>query len=152
MAHTAGDIIDGREMMVYLNTGTAQTPTYTPQAAATSHTVSYSAETKERITKDTASGSWAKKRVTKLSATIKCEALVAYGSAAGLSLLKKAFKAKEEVKVKYSLVDAASSDEYEEGMFVISSLEESSPADGDASYSATLESSGEITTKTGAAA
>lgn len=51
MSRKAGDIIEGRDLMMYINTAAdnASTPVFTPQAAATSHTITYSGETKERI-------------------------------------------------------------------------------------------------------
>lgn len=38
--------------MLYVNTATDAAPAYTPQAAPTSHTITYSGETKERITRN----------------------------------------------------------------------------------------------------
>lgn len=147
MARKAGDIIEGRDLMLYINTSTSEAPDYTPQAAATSHTITYSGETKERITKDTANGAYSEKKVTKLSVSIKCEALVSYGDKAGYSALLKVYKSREPVKLKYGFTQEENGDEYEEGMFVITSLEQSSAAGEDATYSATFENSGEVQTK-----
>lgn len=62
MSRTTGEIIEGRDLMMYVNTAASnETPVYEPQAAATSHTVTYSGETKERITKDTTNRAYAKK-------------------------------------------------------------------------------------------
>lgn len=150
MARTNGDIIEGRDLMLFMNVGTAAAPSYRPQAAATSHTVSYSGETKERTTKDTASGAYSKKKVTKLSVSIKCEALVSYGDAAGYDAILAAYKAREEVMLKYGFANDDAGEDYEEGMFVITALEQTSPAGEDATYSATFENSGEVKTKKGA--
>ncbi|MCD8271047.1 MAG: phage tail protein [Parabacteroides sp.] len=149
MARKAGDIIEGRDLMMYINTATGgSTATYTPQAAATSHTITYSGETKERVTKDTANGAYGEKKVTKLSVSIKCEALVSFGDAAGYDKLLEAMKSREPVKLKYGFSQEESGDKYEEGLFVITSLEQTSAAGEDATYSATFENSGAVETKT----
>ena len=149
MARTNGDIIEGRDLMLYINTAAdAATPTYTPQAAATSHTITYTGETKERITKDTASGAYSKKKVTKLGVSIKCEALVSFGDSAGYDKLLAAMKSREAVKLKYGFAQEEAGDKYEEGLFVITSLEQTSAAGEDATYSATFENSGEVKTST----
>ena len=65
MERKDGDIVEGRDLMLYVDTAaTGESPTYTPQAAATNHTITYSAETKERVTKDTKNGAFADKTVT----------------------------------------------------------------------------------------
>lgn len=153
MARKTGDIIEGRELMMYINTASGgATPTYTPQAAATSHTITYSGETKERVTKDTANGAYGEKKVTKLSVSIKCEALVSFGDAAGYDKLLEVMKSREPVKLKYGFTQEQAGDKYEEGMFVITSLEQSSAAEEDATYSATFENSGAVETRTKASA
>lgn len=152
MARTKGDIIEGRDLMLYINTAAdAATPTYTPQAAATSHTITYSGETKERVTKDTANGAYSEKKVTKLGVSIKCEALVSFGDTAGYDKLLAVMKAREAVKLKYGFAQEETGDKYEEGMFVITSMEQSSAAGEDATYSATFENSGEVKTSTATA-
>ncbi len=148
MARTQGDIIEGRDLMLYINTGSAATPTYTAQAAATSHTISYTGETKERVTKDTANGAYSEKKVTKLGVSIKCEALVSFGDAAGYDKLLSVMKNREAVKLKYGFSEEVTGDTYEEGMFIITSLEQSSAAGEDATYSATFENTGAVETKT----
>ena len=45
--------------MLYVNTAeTNENPTYKAQAAATNHTITYSGETKKRVTKDTSNGAF----------------------------------------------------------------------------------------------
>lgn len=149
MAKKSGDIIEGRDLMMYINTAEGEAaPTYTPQAAATSHTITYSGETKERVTKDTANGAYGEKKVTKLSVSIKCEALVSFGDAAGYDKLLAVMKSREAVKLKYGFSEEETGDKYEEGLFVITSLEQTSAAGEDATYSATFENTGAIETKT----
>lgn len=149
MSRKTGDIIEGRDLMMYINTAAGSaTPTYTPQAAATSHTITYSGETKERVTKDTSNGAYGEKKVTKLSVSIKCEALVSFGDAAGYDKLLEVMKSREPVKLKYGFTQEQAGDKYEEGLFVITSLEQSSAAGEDATYSATFENSGAVETRT----
>lgn len=134
--------------MLYIDTAVegSQTPTYTPQAAATSHTITYTGETKERVTKDTANGAYSEKKVTKLGVSIKCEALVSFGNSAGYDKLLSYMKDRKVVKLKYGFSQEQAGDKYEEGMFIITSLEQTSAAGEDATYSATFENSGEVTT------
>lgn len=149
MARSAGEIIEGRDLMMYVNTAASnETPVYEPQAAATSHTVTYSGETKERITKDNANGAYGEKKVTKLSVSIKCEALVSFGAEMGYDKLLEVMKGMEPVKLKYGFVQEQEGDKYEEGLFIITSLEQTSPAGEDATYSVTFENTGAIETKT----
>lgn len=147
MAKKEGDVVEGRDLMVYI----FETDSYKPQAAATSHTITYSGETKERVTKDTANGAFSKKKVTKLSVTIKCEALTLFGTGNVYQKLLAIMKSREPVKLKYGYSEEAgdASSSYEEGMFVITSLEQNSPADDDATYSTTFENDGNVETKTG---
>lgn len=153
MVRKSGDIIEGRDLMLYVNTAAdSAAPVYTPQAAATSHTITYTGETKERITKDTGNGAYSEKKVIKLGVSIKCEALTAYGDAAGYDQLLAVFKTREPVKLKYGFAQEEEGDHYEEGLFVITSLEQTSPAGEDATYSATFENSGAVETKTTAKA
>lgn len=149
MARKSGDILEGRDLMLYINTAPdAATPTYLPQAAATSHTITYSGESKERVTKDTTNGAYSEKKITKLGVSIKCEALVSFGDAAGYDGLLTIMKKRDAVKLKYGFAQEAAGDKYEEGLFVITSMEQTSAAGEDATYSATFENSGEVLTTT----
>ena len=149
MAKQKGDYVEGRDIMLFVNTAeSAATPTWEKTAAATSHTISYSGETRERVTKDTESGAFSQKSVTKLSCTITCEALKTYNADMGYDTLLKQFKERTPVKLKYGYTTSDTGTSYEEGLFVITSLEESSPADDDATYSATFENPGNVETKT----
>lgn len=148
MAKQKGDYIEGRDIMLYANTGTSdETPTYTATAAAKSHSINYSGETKERVTKDTGSGAWSEKRVTKLGVSIKVEALTVYNVDCGYDKLLEIMKSRQPVLLKYGFKEEATGDTYEEGKFVITSLEKNDPADDDSTYSASFENSGEVTTK-----
>ena len=148
MAKQKEDYIEGRDIMLYANTGTSdETPTYTATAAAKSHSINYSGETKERVTKDTGSGAWSEKRVTKLGVSIKVEALTVYNVDCGYDKLLEIMKSRQPVLLKYGFKEEETGDTYEEGKFVITSLEKNDPADDDSTYSASFENSGEVTTK-----
>ena len=147
MARQTGNIIEGRDLMLYIETSAGSDPaTYVAQAAATSHTITYTGETKERVTKDTGNGAFSEKKVTKLGVSIKCEALVSFGEAAGYDKLLEYMKGRKAVKLKYGFAQEQAGDKYEEGLFVITSLEQTSAAGEDATYSATFENSGEVST------
>lgn len=114
----------------------------------TSHTLTFNSETKDRAVKPAASeakssGLWKNKGVTSLSISISAEGLRFYDETEngheqiaplwgkGASVEVKAFKRKGE------------SAPYVQGKFVIASLEETSPASDDATYSVSLENDGE---------
>lgn len=118
-------------------------------AGSTSHSVSTSAETKSRSTKDV-SGKWDEKTVTKLSQTVKLDALVAVDPAAyGYDELLALMKAGKPVKLRYGKKkeSLAEGDKSEVGMYVITSLEKNDPANDDSTMSATFENSGAISTE-----
>ncbi|RGP09268.1 phage tail tube protein [Parabacteroides gordonii] len=146
MAHKDGEVMDGRDLMLYINTGgSGGNPTWEAQALATNHTITYSTETKERLTKDSPGGN-PEKRITKVTVSIKADALRAFGDTAKKYLLA-AMKAKSLVKLKYGFAQEETGDDYEEGEFAIDSLEETSQAGEDVTYSAQFSSSGEVVTK-----
>lgn len=114
----------------------------------TSHTVTFNSETKDRAVKPVASASkssglWKGKGVTGLSVSISFEGLRFYSETEngyeeisakwgkGQSVDVEAFKREDSEKP------------YLKGKFVISSLEETSPAQDDATYSGSLENDGE---------
>lgn len=114
----------------------------------TSHTLTFNSETKDRAVKPVASagkssGLWKGKGVTGLSISISAEGLRFYGETEngheqiapfwgkGDSVEVQAFKRGEDTAP------------YLSGKFVIASLEETSPAQDDATYSVSLENDGE---------
>lgn len=139
-------VIEGKDLMLYINKGTKELPQWKPTAMATSHKVSFKAETKDRKTKE--SGKWAEKVVTMFSVSISVEALQSYDAEISLKEFKALAKAGEPVMCKYGYVTETTDDTYEQGYFIITSIEETSAAGEDATYSATLDSSGEVETKT----
>lgn len=117
---------------------------------STSHNVSTSAETKSRSTKDI-SGKWDEKTVTKLSQTVKLDALVLTDPEKySYDDLMALMKAGEPVKLRYGKKkeSLAEGDKSEGGMYVITSLERNDPANDDSTLSATFENSGAIATTT----
>ena len=145
MAKEEGDILDGRDLMVYIGEGaSAVEASWGPQALATTHTVTWATETKERLTKDSPGGN-PEKRITKVGVTIKTEALRAKGDK-----LLDAMNAKKNVLLKYGLRsdEETAGDVYYQGMFAIDQLEENTTAGDDASYTATFSSSGLVEKKT----
>ena len=148
MARQENEPLEGRNLMLYINTAeTNETPQWKAQALATSHTITYNSETRERLTKDSPGGN-PEKRITSVKVTIKADALRTFGDA-DKKLLLKTMKEKKNILLKYGLAAAVeqTGDEYEEGEFVIESLEETSQAGEDVTYSAQFSSSGEIVTK-----
>lgn len=112
------------------------------------HTTTMNSETKDRAVKPAASqgisaGLWKGKGVVGLSISISAEGLRFYGeSETGYKSLLAAWKAGKSIEVK--CMERENSDNpYLQGMFVIASLEETAPAQDDATYSLSLENDGE---------
>ncbi len=148
MARQEGEPLDGRNLMLYINTSEdPDSPSWKAQALATSHTITYNTETKERLTKDSPGGN-PEKRITSVTVTIKADALRSFGDS-DKKLLLKTMKQKKNVMLKYGFAEAdeQTGDDYEEGEFVIDSLEETSQAGEDVTYSAQFSSSGDVVTK-----
>lgn len=156
MAANTG-IIDGGDIMLYVNTGTSETPVWTPGAHCTEHKISHSAEIRKRLTKDT--GKFSQKRAGEQTTTITVSALTTYGSHSYFEL-RALMLAGTPVLLKYSGRPAAdvtagkaevaeqAGDKYEQGEFLIASLERTDAKNADSTMSATFENSGEIEIKT----
>lgn len=119
--------------------------------SCTTHTTTFNSETKERAvkpvaTKNISSRLWKQKGVVGLSYSISAEGLVFYDETeCGFKDLFKLWKAGKSVEVK--CMERENSDKpYLVGKCVISSLEETAPAQDDATYSISLENDGEPTT------
>lgn len=114
----------------------------------TSHTTTYNSETKDRAvkpvaSKDISSGLWKGKGVVGLSISISFEGLRHYNETeSGFKALRAAWKAGKSVEVK-AMERENSTTPYLKGKFVIASLEETAPAQDDATYSGSLENDGE---------
>lgn len=133
---------NGSDMLLYIN-GKAV-------GSCTSHSTTFSSETKERAVKPVASlgaqsGLWKKKGVVGLSYSISAEGLVFYNETEfGYKSLFAAWKAGQSVTVK--CMERESETPYLEGKCVIASLERTDPAQDDSTYSISLENDGEPTT------
>lgn len=114
----------------------------------TTHTLTFNSETKDRAVKPLASkaksaGLWKEKGVTSMSISISAEGLRFYSeSESGYEQLAALWGKGQSVEV---LGFQRGSDEspYLKGKFVISSIEETSPAQDDATYTINLENDGE---------
>ena len=138
---TKNGYCNGSDMLLYVG-GKAV-------GSCTSHTVTFNSETKERAVKPVASaaissGLWKGKGVVGLSYSISGEGLVFYDETeCGFRELFALWKAGRPVTVK--CMERENSDTpYLSGNFVIASLEQTSPAQDDATYSITLENDGEV--------
>lgn len=120
----------------------------------TSHTLTFNSETKERAVKPAASaaassGLWKGKGVSALSISISADGLRYTGEAEnGFDELSALWGAGEPVTV-LAFLRSNDSTPYLQGSFVITSIDETSPADDDATYSISLENNGEPTTYPG---
>lgn len=117
---------------------------------STTHTTTFSTETKDRAVKPAsteASGTslWKEKSVTGLSVQVKCEGLRFYAeSETGMKALLAKWKAGATVELK-GIHRGGDENPYLSGNFIVTSLEESAPANEDATYSATFDNSGPVT-------
>ncbi len=113
-----------------------------------SHTLTYNSETKDRAVKpvasaDISSGLWKGKGVTGLSISISAEGLRFYNETeSGYEEIAPLWGKGASVEVK-AFKRGNDSAPYVKGNFVIASLEETSPAQDDATYSISLENDGE---------
>ena len=119
-----------------------------------SHTLTFNSETKDRAVKPAAtaaksSGLWKEKGVTGLSISISFEGLRFYDETeSGSEQLAPGWAKGEGVAVE-AFKRGNDNTPYVKGNFVIASLEETSPATDDATYSGSLENDGEPETYPG---
>lgn len=120
----------------------------------TSHTVTFNSETKDRAVKPVASaaksaGLWKGKGVTGMSISISFEGLRFYNETeSGFDAIASEWGTGQSVDVE-AFERGNSNEPYLVGKFVITSLEETSPAQDDATYNGSLENDGEPTTYPG---
>lgn len=114
----------------------------------TTHTLTFNSETKDRSVKPVASaaktaGLWKEKGVSSMSISISAEGLRFYNETEnGYEEIAALWGKGESVQVK-AFKRGGDSTPYLQGKFVISSIEESSPAQDDATYTVNLENDGE---------
>lgn len=150
-------IIDGGDVMLYINTGTDIAPVWTPMFHCKECSIKHSTELRKRMTKDT--GKSAQKRAGEQTTTISVSALTTYGSYNYFDLRALQI-AGTPVKLKYSgrpEADVAAGkadifeqvgDKYEEGLFIINSVERNDVKNEDSTMSASFENSGAVEIKT----
>ncbi len=114
----------------------------------TTHTLTFNSDTKDRqvkpeASKTVSSGFWKEKGVTGLSISISAEGLRYEGDAENGYDELSALWGKGEVVTVSAIKRSSDSDPYLKGNFVISSVEETSPAQDDTTYSISLENAGE---------
>ena len=120
----------------------------------TSHTLTFNSETKDRAVKPEAnaaksSGLWKGKGVTGLSISISAEGLRFYDETEnGHEQMASLWGKNASVEVE-AFKRGGDKTPYVKGNFVIASLEETSPAQDDATYSVSLENDGEPETYPG---
>lgn len=116
----------------------------------TSHTLTFNSETKDRAVKPAASanyssGLWKGKGVTGLSISISAEGLRYFGEGEnGFEEIAALWGVGQHVTVK-AFQREGDANPYVEGNFIITSIEETSPAQDDSTYSISLENDGEPT-------
>jgi predicted secreted protein len=141
--------VEGKELMLYVDTSTdSATQKWNPTAGATSHGINYSAETKTRQTKDGGNGMYDEKKVSKINVQIKCDALMKHPEADKQTYadLLTAFKSGKPVRLKYGFATEEADDTYEDGLFIISAIDQTAAAGEDATFSATFDNTGEVKT------
>ncbi|WP_455962502.1 phage tail tube protein [Bacteroides bouchesdurhonensis] len=127
---------------------------FTPFGHSKTCTISNKAETKERAVKPSLEersaaanvGKWKEKSVNGLSVEISSEGFKFYGDAMGYDKLLELWEQSQPVTVRYALRGEETT-KYREGKFLITSLEEVSPSDDDATYTISMENSGPVETK-----
>jgi len=110
---------------------------------ATEGSIEFSSETTTRVTKDTEVDGWQTAAQTTLSATINGTALYADDATNGFEDLWDAMTGRTTVDCRFST--EVSGDIYYSGTFHVTSLNLNAAADGDASFTFTLQSEGEVT-------
>lgn len=112
------------------------------------HTLTFNSETKDRAVKPVATapksaGLWKSKGVTGLSISVSAEGLRFYGETEnGFTEISALWGKGQSVEVE-AYEREKDSAPYLKGKFVIASIEESSPAQDDVTYSVSLENDGE---------
>lgn len=121
-----------------------------PTLGAKSHKIAGKSNSKEIIDKDTTNSLYKTKSVNSLEITITVNGFVKIGTDENgiiASELFALYKAGKPVKLRYGYrKDAPKGATYEEGEFIIDSIDETHPAKEEATYNATFSNTGEIKT------
>lgn len=138
--------INGSDLLLLVGTST-------PFGHCTTHTLTFNSETKDRAVKplvsvpySASSGLFKSKSVTGLSVTVSAEGLRFYDETeTGFKTLLNKWKSGEAIALKGFHRANATTNPYFTGNFVITSLEETSPAADDTTYKVTFENDGPVT-------
>ena len=143
-------VIEGNDLILYIEVAGV----FTPVAHSTQHTIEPTAETRDRLSKDT--GKWKTKVAGLLDWKAGCEALACYDGYSYHSLFALMI-ARAPVKLKLAGRDAVDSndnwkpeqigDNYLEGSAIIASLPKTAPNNADATFSISFEGTGPLEAK-----
>lgn len=121
-----------------------------PTLGAKSHKIAGKSNSKEIVDKDTTNSLYKTKSVNSLEITITVDGFVKIGkddSGIIASELFALYKAGKPVKLRYGYRNnAPQGATYEEGEFIIDSIDETHPAKEEATYNATFSNTGEVKT------
>lgn len=142
---------------MYINTGTAETPVWTPMAHCTECSIKHSTDIRKRLTKDT--GKFSEKKAGEQTTTVSVSSLATYGTynyfdlrtlqvAGTLVLLKYSGRPTADVTDEKAEVAEQVGDKYEQGTFIITSVERNDKKGEDSTMTASFENSGEVEIKT----
>lgn len=146
--------VNGNDLLVYVKTGTGNNVVRKAIGHCTTHTATFSTETKDVAVKPaanlvrSAAGLYKSKRITGLAVQVKCSGLCFYAEEeGGFKHILSKWAAGEPVELELFERPAEGSniEPYCTGAFVISSLENTAPAGDDASYDATFDNDGPVT-------
>lgn len=135
-----GEYINGSDLLLKVGEGAV--------GHCTTHTLTFNSETKERAvkpeaTKPKTSGLWKGKGVTALNISISAEGLRFYEETeSGVEEISALWGKGQSVDVE-AFERGGDAEPYLKGKFVITSIEETSPAQDDVTYTVNLENDGE---------
>lgn len=146
--------VNGNDLLVYVKTGSSNNVSRKAIGHCTTHTATFSTETKDVAVKPAANlvrstaGLYKSKRITGLAVQVKCSGLCFYEEAeGGFKHILSKWAAGEPVELELfeRPAEGGTIEPYCTGAFVISSLENTAPAGDDASYDATFDNDGAVT-------
>ena len=147
--------VNGNDLLVYVKTGTGNNVERKAIGHCTTHTATFTTETKDVAVKPAASeirsnaGLYKKKRIVGLAVQVKCSGLCFYSEEeGGFKHILSKWAAGVPVELELFERPAAANETIEpycSGTFVISNLENTAPAGEDASYDATFDNDGAVT-------
>lgn len=126
-----------------------------PTLGAKSHKIASKSNSKEIVDKDTTNSLYKSKTVNSIEVTISVDGFVKIGTADDGIIASELYALHKEgkpIKLRYGYRENAPADAtYEEGLFIIDSIDLTHPAKEEATYSASFSNTGEVkTVKAGA--